>query len=133
MKAKPTPTATASFPPTSLAEYVHTNVRLATNAAQNPTSERGSFDPNMVLAYNPGHVTAANLPPPKYGTLVIETNMDGTEVFVDGKSAGVVNKARGLRLPGIEPGRAYHQSRSIWAMSRTARARSRSIRDRKRR
>ena len=36
-----------------LAEYVHTNVRLATNAAQNPTSERGSFDPNMVLAYNP--------------------------------------------------------------------------------
>jgi tetratricopeptide (TPR) repeat protein len=87
-----------------LAEYVHTNVRLATNAAQNPTSERGSFDPNMVLAYNPGHVTASNLPPPKYGTLVIETNMDGTEVFVDGKSAGVVNKAAALRLPGIEPG-----------------------------
>jgi tetratricopeptide (TPR) repeat protein len=87
-----------------LAEYVHTNVRLATNAAQNPTSERGSFDPNMVLAYNPGRVTAANLPPPKYGTLIIETNMDGTEVFVDGKSAGVVNKAAALRLPGIEPG-----------------------------
>jgi len=87
-----------------LAEYVHTNVRLATNAAQNPTSERGSFDPNMVLAYNPGHVTAANLPPPKYGTLIIETNMDGTEVFIDGKSAGVVNKAAALRLPGIEPG-----------------------------
>ncbi len=87
-----------------LAEYVHTNVRLATNAAQNPTSERGSFDPNMVLAYNPGHVTAANLPPPKYGTLVIETNMDGTEVFVDGKSAGIVNKTAALRLPGIEPG-----------------------------
>ncbi len=87
-----------------LSEYVHTNVREATNAAQNPTSERGSFDPNMVLAYNPGHVTAANLPPPKYGTLIIETNMDGTEVFVDGKSAGVVNKAAALRLPGIEPG-----------------------------
>ena len=49
-------------------------------------------------------MTAANLPPPKYGTLVIETNMDGTEVFVDGKSAGVVNKAAALRLPGIEPG-----------------------------
>jgi tetratricopeptide (TPR) repeat protein len=87
-----------------LAEYVHTNVRLATNAAQNPTSERGSFDPNMVLAYNPGHVTAANLPPPKYGTLIIETNMDDTEVFIDGKSAGIVNKAAALRLPGIEPG-----------------------------
>lgn len=87
-----------------LAEYVHTNVRDATNAAQNPTSERGSFDPNMLLAYNPTHVTAANLPPPKYGALVIETNMDGVEVFVDGQSAGVVNKAAALRLPGIAPG-----------------------------
>jgi len=87
-----------------LAEYVHTNVRDATNAAQNPTSERGSFDPNMVLAYNPTHVTAANLPPPKFGTLVIETNMDGVEVFVDGTSVGVVNKAAALRLPGISPG-----------------------------
>ena len=87
-----------------LAEYVHTNVRDATNAAQNPTSERGSFDPNMLLAYNPTHVTAANLPPPKYGALVIETNMDGVEVFVDGVSAGVVNKAAALRLPGLSPG-----------------------------
>lgn len=87
-----------------LAEYVHTNVRQATNAAQNPTSERGSFDPNMVLAYNPSHVTAAHLPPPKYGTLVIETNMDGVEIFVDGQSQGVVNKGKALRLPGIAPG-----------------------------
>ena len=87
-----------------LAEYVHTNVRQATNAAQNPTSERGSFDPNMVLAYNPTHITAAKLPPPKYGSLVIESNMDNVEVFVDGQSAGVVNKAAALRLPGIEPG-----------------------------
>jgi tetratricopeptide (TPR) repeat protein len=87
-----------------LAEYVHTNVRQATNAAQNPTSERGSFDPNMVLAYNPTHVTAANLPPAKYGSLIIETNMDGVEVFVDGQSAGVVNKAAALKLPGIAPG-----------------------------
>ena len=37
-----------------LAEYVHTNVRLATHMMQNPTSDRGSFDPGMVLAYNPG-------------------------------------------------------------------------------
>src|SRR5271154_2792198 len=87
-----------------LSEYVHTNVRLATNEQQNPTSERGSFDPNMVLAYNPSHVKAANLPPPQFGTLIVESNMDGTEVFVDGKSAGVVNKAAALRLPGIEPG-----------------------------
>jgi tetratricopeptide (TPR) repeat protein len=36
--------------------------------------------------------------------LVIETNMDGVEVFVDGVSAGVVNKAAALRLPGLTPG-----------------------------
>lgn len=87
-----------------LAEYVHENVREATNGAQNPTSERGSFDPGMVLAYNPTHVTAAAAPPPKFGTLVIETNMDGVEVFVDGRSVGVVNKAAAMRLPGLAPG-----------------------------
>ena len=87
-----------------LAEYVHTNVRLATQAQQNPTSERGSFDPDMVLAYNPTHVKAANLPPPQFGNLIIETNMDSTEVFVDGVSQGIVNKGTPLRLPGIAPG-----------------------------
>ena len=87
-----------------LSEYVHTNVRLATQAAQNPTSERGSFDPDMVLAYNPAHVIAAALPPPQFGNLIIETNMDNTEIFVDGVSQGVVSKAAPLRLPGIAPG-----------------------------
>ena len=87
-----------------LGEYVHTNVRLATQAKQNPTYDRGSFDPNMVLAYNPTHVKAANLPPPQFGNLVIETNMDNTEVFVDGTSVKVVNKGTPLRLPGIQPG-----------------------------
>ncbi len=87
-----------------LAEYVHSNVRLATQARQNPTSERGSFDPDMVLAYNPTHVTAAALPPPQYGNLIIESNMDNTEVFVDGISQGIVSKGKPLRLPGIAPG-----------------------------
>jgi uncharacterized caspase-like protein len=45
-----------------LAEYVHTNVREATNAQQNPTSERGSFDSNMVLAYDPTQAQVASLP-----------------------------------------------------------------------
>jgi len=87
-----------------LSEYVHTNVRLATQAAQNPTSERGSFDPNMVLAYNPTHIKAASLPPPQFGNLIVETNMDNTEVWIDGKSAGIVMKGTPLRLPGIAPG-----------------------------
>lgn len=87
-----------------LAEYVHTNVRLATQGRQNPTSERGSFDPNMVLAYNAAHVTAAAPLAPQYGNLIIETNMDGSEIFVDGHSEGIVNKGAALRLPGIKPG-----------------------------
>jgi tetratricopeptide (TPR) repeat protein len=87
-----------------LSEYVHSNVRLATGGRQNPTSERGSFDPDMLLAYNASRVKGANLPPPQYGNLVVEANMDNTEVWIDGKSAGIVNKDKPLRLPGITPG-----------------------------
>ena len=87
-----------------LAEYVHTNVRKDTSGRQNPTSERGSFDPQMLLAYNPGRARTAVKPAAKFGTLVIETNMDGVEVFVDNVSQGVVNKGAPLRLPGITPG-----------------------------
>ena len=87
-----------------LAEYVHNNVREATQQKQNPTSERGSFDPSMVLAYNPGRAKAAAHPAQQFGTFVIETNMDATEVFVDGKTQGTVNKGTPLRLPGLSPG-----------------------------
>ncbi len=87
-----------------LAEYVHSNVRQATKAAQNPTSERGSFDPNMVLAFNPTLRKAAALPQPQFGSLIIESNMDNTEVWVDGKSVGTVRKGSSLKLPGIAPG-----------------------------
>lgn len=87
-----------------LAEYVRTNVRAATNNQQTPTSERGSFDPNMMLAYVPSNRKPDAPPPPKLGTLIFETNMDGVEVFLDGNSAGVVNKSAPLRLPGLVPG-----------------------------
>lgn len=87
-----------------LAEYVRRNVREVTKGAQNPTSDRGSFDPNMILAYIPGGLRAGKAPPPKDGTLVFETNMDGVEVFVDGVSQGVINKGSPLRLPGLKPG-----------------------------
>ncbi|MBE7541414.1 MAG: caspase family protein [Bryobacteraceae bacterium] len=87
-----------------LAEYVRRNVREATGGQQNPTSDRGSFDANMLLSYLPSGVTPGAPPAPKFGTLVIEANMDGVEVFVNGKSAGVVNKSAPLRLPGLPPG-----------------------------
>ncbi len=87
-----------------LAEYVHTNVRQATGTRQNPTSERGSFDPNMVLAFNPDRVKAGTQPNLNYGTLVVQSNMDDTEFWLDGKKVGVVGKSAALRLPGLTPG-----------------------------
>lgn len=87
-----------------LAEYVRSNVREATGGRQNPTSDRSSFDPDMLLAYVPANVQADAPAAPKYGELVIETNMDGVEVFVDGKSVGVVNRDKPLPLPGLVPG-----------------------------
>ena len=87
-----------------LAEYVHTNVRQATGGAQNPTSERGSFDPNMLLAYNPNLRKGAALPTLAVGQLVIESDRDDTQVWLDGKDVGTVNKGKSLRLPGIAPG-----------------------------
>ena len=93
-----------------LAEYVHTNVRLATHMLQNPTSDRGSFDPNMVLAFNPGSSATSKCTDPscavklRYGTFVIETNMDDVEVWLDGKSLGVFKKGIAQRFPGLTPG-----------------------------
>lgn len=87
-----------------LAEYVRVNVREATSGTQNPTSDRGSFDTNMLLAYVPSKVRADPPSAPKFGVLVFETNMDGVEVFVDGESVGVVDQGKPLRLPGLVPG-----------------------------
>jgi len=87
-----------------LAEYVRTQVREATGGQQNPTSDRGSFDSDMLLAYLPSGVSPGAPPPPKFGTLIVESNQDGVEVFVNGKSVGVVNKGTPLRLPGLPPG-----------------------------
>ncbi|MEO8025717.1 MAG: tetratricopeptide repeat protein [Bryobacteraceae bacterium] len=87
-----------------LSEYVHRNVREATKGAQNPTSDRGSFDPNMLLAYVPSTAKSGTPPAPKNGSFVIEANMVGVEVFVDGKSVGVLSKGTPLRLPGLLPG-----------------------------
>jgi len=87
-----------------LSNYVRRNVREATKGQQNPTSDRGSFDPNMLLAFLPNGLRVAHQPPPVDGTLIFESNMDGVEVFVDGASRGTVSKGATLRLPGMRPG-----------------------------
>ncbi len=98
-----------------LAEYVHTNVRQATKAAQNPTSERGSFDPNMVLAYNPTLRKAAALPQPQFGSLVNRVQ-HGRHRSLAGmaRASGTVKKGASLKLPGIAPGSHTIKGRSPW-------------------
>jgi tetratricopeptide (TPR) repeat protein len=86
-----------------LADYVRTNVRKDSGSRQNPTSEAGSFDPKMQLAFPPRSNPDAP-PAPKFGVMVIESSMDGVEVILDGKSVGVVNKSAPLRLQGLPPG-----------------------------
>jgi tetratricopeptide (TPR) repeat protein len=87
-----------------LGEYVRTEVRRATGGKQNPTADRGSYDAEMLLAYVPSNAAPATPPPPKSGTLIFEANMDGVEVYLDGKPVGVVSKGASLRLPGLQPG-----------------------------
>lgn len=83
--------------------YVRNNVREATGTKQNPTSRPG-FDPQMLLAWTPSSSKPDAPPPPKFGAMIIEVNQDGVEVFVNGKSVGVVNKGKPLKLPGLAPG-----------------------------
>ena len=87
-----------------LAEYVHTQVRQATGGTQNPTSDRSSYDKNMWLSFIPANANPATAPPPQFGSMAITVNMDDVEVFVDGKSVGIVNKGKPFLVPGLQPG-----------------------------
>ena len=87
-----------------LAEYVHTQVREYTTNRQNPTSDKANYDPEMLLAYIPSKAKPAAAPEPKFGTLIFESNMDGVEVFVDGKTYGVLQKGKPVSAPGLAPG-----------------------------
>ncbi len=87
-----------------LAEYVHTQVREYTANKQNPTSDKANYNPEMFVAWAPSKAKPAAGSAPKFGSLVIESNMDGVEVFVDGKTIGVLDKGKGTSVPGLTPG-----------------------------
>jgi tetratricopeptide (TPR) repeat protein len=87
-----------------LAEYVHTQVREYTDNKQNPTSDKANYDPEMLLAYVPSKAKPTVAPAPKFGTLIFDSNMDGVEVFVDGKTIGVLEKGKPVSAPGLAPG-----------------------------
>ena len=88
-----------------LIEYVRGEVKRYARqrgVSQTPT-ERGDFDPNMVLGVSLKCAGAAP-PPESLGTLVVETNMDSVEVYVDEKLVGGVNKGVPLSIPGLSTG-----------------------------
>src|SRR5260370_31065443 len=58
----------------------------------------------MWLAYIPSKANPAAAPAARFGTLVFDSNMDGVEVFVDGKTIGVLEKGKPVSAPGLPPG-----------------------------
>lgn len=94
-----------------LQDYVYRNVRDATKGLQNPTADQGSFDPNMLLSWVPSHAKPAQTNELKYGTLVLESNMDGVEIYLDGKLVKSISKDQPLLLEGLEP--RSHQIKGV--------------------
>jgi len=58
----------------------------------------------MQLAFNPTRAKVTAPAGAQYGTLVFETNMDETELFVDGQSKGVLAKGKPFEVAGLTPG-----------------------------
>jgi tetratricopeptide (TPR) repeat protein len=58
----------------------------------------------MRIAYLPANAKPADAPAPQFGTLIFESNMDEVEVFLDGKSIGVVSRGKPFAAPGLAPG-----------------------------
>ena len=89
---------------TELFDYLYKNVSEYTGQRQHPTSGQGSFDPNMLLAYNPGQICPDAPKPAPFGALVFESTKDDVEIFVDGASVGIVNKGEPLLVEGLKAG-----------------------------
>jgi tetratricopeptide (TPR) repeat protein len=72
--------------------------------SQTPTDHDRDYDNNMILGVNPACVDTAQPPPAPLGSLIIEANMDGVEVFLDDADLGSVTKDKPLREPGLATG-----------------------------
>jgi tetratricopeptide (TPR) repeat protein/uncharacterized caspase-like protein len=81
-----------------------TNYVRARGQYQTPT-ERGDFDNNMVLGANPACVNPSASPAAvSQGSIVIEVNMDGVNVYLDDKLIGAAARDKPLTLPGLAAG-----------------------------
>jgi tetratricopeptide (TPR) repeat protein len=72
--------------------------------SQTPTDHDRDYDNNMILGVDPGCTNTAQAAPAPLGSLVIEANMDGVEVFLDDKDLGPVTKDKPLHQPGLSTG-----------------------------
>jgi tetratricopeptide (TPR) repeat protein len=72
--------------------------------SQTPTDHDRDYDNNMVLGVNPGCVDTSQPAAAPLGSLIIEANMDGVEVFLDGADLGPFTKGKPLRQPGLATG-----------------------------
>ncbi|HWI20013.1 MAG TPA: caspase family protein [Vicinamibacterales bacterium] len=89
-----------------LIEYVRSNVRRYARErqlSQTPTA-RGNYEPEMLLGVGSGCSNSEALPPSMLGTAVVEVNMDGVDVYIDGKLIGTVQRGKPLVVPSLTSG-----------------------------
>ncbi|MDX2269849.1 MAG: tetratricopeptide repeat protein [Bryobacter sp.] len=90
-----------------LVQYVRSQVRQYARSkgqSQNP-QESGSFPGDMVLGFLPARrekVKAAK--PVADGAIIVVSNLDNVEVYVDGQRIGTTGTAKRLQIPGLASG-----------------------------
>ncbi len=91
-----------------LVQYVRSQVRQyakARGVSQNP-QESGSFPSDMTLGFLPlrREKVKANAKPILEGTIVVTSNLDEVEVYVDGNRIGKLGAGKRLVVPGLSSG-----------------------------
>jgi tetratricopeptide (TPR) repeat protein len=81
---------------------VHEYTR-ARNVYQTPVA-LGDYDPALVMAVSRGCPQTGGPSAPDVGTMTVESNMDGVDLYMDDKLVGTVSKSAPLTLPGLAAG-----------------------------
>ncbi len=83
-------------------QSVHEYTR-ARNVYQTPVA-LGDYDPALVLAIAKGCPQSGGAAVSDSGTITVESNMDGVDLYMDDKLVGTVSKNAPLSLPGLAAG-----------------------------
>jgi len=87
---------------TYVIQSVHEYTR-ARNAYQTPVA-LGDYDPALVLAVSNACGQPGGTAVSESGTMTVESNMDGVDLYLDDKLVGTVSKNAPLSLPGLAAG-----------------------------